>query len=320
MIRIFLEKETKDEIEEILLKDQKDSETGIFKQIENNRELLKKTAPNLYGFLYDEKAEKANEEHIKELLLANRKKLKDYIGKFGCISKKKSDTLLKKVFRYDTYSKRKTVVEILGKMNVTVCPYCNRQYIFTLKSGKARPQLDHYYPKNKYPYLALSLYNMVPSCSICNMAKSSLNTIKYPVLYPFEEPPKYDFKFEMQLKKDANFVKVIQGISEDISIKLNVGDDASSVKNQVEKLHLNELYNEHTDYVRDILKSRYINSDSRIDDLYRSFPKLFASVDEVRSLLYMTNIDESQWGKRPLSKLTHDIDEQLRKGKIVYEV
>ena len=161
---------------------------------------------------------------------------------------------------------------------------------------------------------------MVLSCSICNMAKSSLNTIEYPILYPFEEPPKYDFKFEMQLKKDANFVKVIQGISEDISIKLNVGDDASPVKNQVEKLHLNELYSEHADYVRDILKSRYINSDSRIDDLYRSFPKLFASVDEVRSLLYMTNIDESQWGKRPLSKLTHDIDEQLRKGKIVYEV
>lgn len=161
---------------------------------------------------------------------------------------------------------------------------------------------------------------MVPSCSICNMAKSSLNTIEYPILYPFEEPKKYDFKFEMQLKKDANFVKVIQGISKDISIKLNVGDDASPIKNQVEKLHLNELYSEHTDYVRDILKSRYINSDSRIDDLHRSFPQLFASVDEVRSLLYMTNIDESQWGRRPLSKLTHDIDEQLRKGKIVYEV
>ena len=122
---------------------------------------MKRTTPDLYGFLYDEKAEKANEEHIKELLLANRKKLKDYIGKFGCISKKESDTLLKKVFRYDTYSKRKTVVEILRKMNVTVCPYCNRQYIFTLKSGNARPQLDHYYPKNKYPYLALSLYNDV---------------------------------------------------------------------------------------------------------------------------------------------------------------
>ena len=52
MIRIFLKKKTKDEIEEILLKDQKNSETGIFKQIENNSELLKETAPNLYNFLY----------------------------------------------------------------------------------------------------------------------------------------------------------------------------------------------------------------------------------------------------------------------------
>jgi len=34
-------------------------------------------------------------------------------------------------------------------LNINVCPYCNRQYTFTINSrtGKTRPQFDHFHPK-----------------------------------------------------------------------------------------------------------------------------------------------------------------------------
>ncbi len=53
-------------------------------------------------------------------------------------------------------------------LNIEVCPYCNRQYIFTVMVHKkgmhkgnkeciTRPEIDHYYPKSMYPYLSCNL-------------------------------------------------------------------------------------------------------------------------------------------------------------------
>lgn len=32
-------------------------------------------------------------------------------------------------------------------------------------------QFNHFYDKGTYPYLALSFYNLIPSCSTCNSSK-----------------------------------------------------------------------------------------------------------------------------------------------------
>ena len=56
-------------------------------------------------------------------------------------------------------------------LGVDVCPYCNRNRIrpFTRnKDTHVTGELDHFYCKEKYPYLALTRENLVPSCSVCN--------------------------------------------------------------------------------------------------------------------------------------------------------
>mgnify|MGYP000006537395 CR=1 FL=1 len=61
---------------------------------------------------------------------------------------------------------------VLNSLNLSVCPYCNRQYIFgTDNNRKVGAQFDHFYSKSKYPYLALSFYNLIPCCPTCNKAK-----------------------------------------------------------------------------------------------------------------------------------------------------
>lgn len=97
------------------------------------------------------------------------------------------------------------------------------------------------------------------------------------------------------------------------SSKIQVHIDSSSSKlklkvdQQVERLHLAELYNEHGDYVADILKSYHINTEARVVELIQCFPDLFTTRDEVRSLMFMSDISRERWGRRPLAKLTHDI-------------
>lgn len=54
-----------------------------------------------------------------------------------------------------------------------------------------------------------------------------------------------------------------------------------------------------------------MNSTERIKEFLQCFSELFSSYDEVKNLLYMTDLEKEHWGNRPLAKLTHDIDFQL---------
>ena len=325
MIKISIDEISKKEIEKNFWEDANSNTTGLIQVLNttNAKNILMNKHRKIYDVLYDAATGDINVAEVKELLLADRQSLKKYIGLFGNYSSNKilADELLDNIFRYDRYSKRRVAVEVLKKMKVTVCPYCNRQYIFTLSNGHVRPQFDHYYPKSRYPYLALSLYNMIPSCSICNMAKSSLDTLKEPILYPFVEEMGSEAKFVIKGKQNGNFVRMLQGISNEFIIDLNTTNarNEAAILNQMTKLHLNDLYNEHKGYVMDIIKSKYVNSPERINELFLSFPTLFDSYEDVKNLLYMTNIQKEAWGNRPLSKLTYDIDSQLEKGSIEEE-
>lgn len=63
--------------------------------------------------------------------------------------------------------------DLVDKLNIKTCPYCNRQFIYTF-NGRApeRPELDHFYPKADYPLFCLSFYNLIPACHSCNHVKS----------------------------------------------------------------------------------------------------------------------------------------------------
>lgn len=76
------------------------------------------------------------------------------------------------IFVTNGYEKLKRKAEFYAALDVKVCPYCNRCLIEPINDGAGKKtvvgELDHFYCKSKYPYLAVSLYNLVPSCGICN--------------------------------------------------------------------------------------------------------------------------------------------------------
>lgn len=317
MIKIRISPKVKTNIQDIFWSDAKKYKTSIVNILgeTEHRDYLLKKHPKIYKKFYD-LAGNLKEDEIKKLILADRNEMKEYIVEFGAYRDKNlSKELLRRIFRYDAFSHRKSAITILKKMDVTVCPYCNRQYIFTLKSGNARPQFDHYYPKSVYPYLALTLFNMIPSCSVCNMGKSSLDTLKTPILYPYDEEFGYDVKFALKLDNDVNYVKMIQGISDKFTIQIvnKSNHFKTEIDNQISKLHLDELYNEHKTHVKDMVRSTYINTPDRVAEIYSKFGDILGSKDDVYSLLYMSDLKKEAWGKRPLSKLTHDISVVLKK-------
>lgn len=76
------------------------------------------------------------------------------------------------IFVTNGYDKLKKKSEIYGALDIDVCPYCNRSLIAPIDEGTGKKtatgELDHFYCKSRYPYLAISLYNLIPSCGICN--------------------------------------------------------------------------------------------------------------------------------------------------------
>ncbi|NWF65857.1 MAG: hypothetical protein HXX81_00125, partial [Campylobacterales bacterium] len=97
--------------------------------------------------------------------------LKDFIDKNKSIAEL---TTKEKDYFYTLYSRLKKA-DYVKDLGITVCPYCNRNYIFNFQKNKsleATSQLDHFFDKSTYPYFAVSIYNLVPSCQTCNQRKS----------------------------------------------------------------------------------------------------------------------------------------------------
>jgi len=307
MIKIDMDDKTKKEIKELILKDMTKADTSIFKTLKTQKNIVLKHN-DLYNFLYDSKGF-IKDSNIKKLLFADYNTMLSLIEKFGTFKKEFSDELLEKVFRYNSFSSRKVAYQMLQKINARVCPYCNRQYTFTLDNQKVRPQFDHYFPKSIYPYLALSVFNLIPSCPICNQAKSSLDTKHTPILYPYNEEFGYENKFITELA-GTNIATFRQGLSDNFDIRIKIDSHCKQkdrVEKQIKQLHLQDLYNEHKDFVIDLIRNLYVNTPERIEEIIRNFPTLFTNADEVRATMFMVDIRKDSWGKRPLSKLSHDI-------------
>lgn len=62
----------------------------------------------------------------------------------------------------------------LAELGISVCPYCDDEYLDTIEINDRKrrtSEIDHFFPKNKYPALAMCFYNLTPSGQSCNGLK-----------------------------------------------------------------------------------------------------------------------------------------------------
>lgn len=218
-----------------------------------------------------------------------------------------------KDYFFTLYSRLKKP-EHIKKLDIKVCPYCNRNYIFNFKKEKdlnATAQLDHFFDKKTYPFLAVSIYNLVPSCSTCNQRKSAKQEdIFYPFLESFNDYAKFEYKgIKDKADRNGNFfdedriLLELNPISEDVDVK---------VKKHIEVFNLQNLYNEHKDIVSEILIKSEMYNESYIEELMKNYEgTLFKNKEDLMRLIFGGYIADEDLGKRPLSKITKDILEQL---------
>lgn len=202
-----------------------------------------------------------------------------------------------KSFFKQEYKREKNGIWLSKQLKVNTCPYCNRHYTFIIEninsSESFRPQFDHFYPKSRYPYLALSLYNLIPCCADCNQKKGEKIIDYYP----------YDDEFGDKCKFEIDYANYISGGS--IKGKFHTENQNISV------FKLEELYNGHSDYIEEIIEKAYAYNADYFKGLFDSFLSIGKSPSEINRLIFGNYIDVSEHKKRPLSKLTKDILDQI---------
>lgn len=250
-------------------------------------------------------------------------------GKFKKAAIKKVNNKIFSVFDYDSFIKKanaKFAYQFTENFDINVCVYCNRQYTFTIHTsdGKCRPTLDHFFDKGKYPYLALSFFNLIPSCYTCNSSLKNQKKItldKY--LHPF-----YESMFDvLNFSINITSVDFVNGIKKDFDINLKPSkkcldsDLISKAEANSKLFKLKELYEGHKDYAAEIIKRSYYYDNTKIDELFNfrtsNGKNLFESRIEVIEFALGNFISEKNLGKRPLAKFTRDIAYDLGLEKMI---
>ncbi|WP_257149510.1 hypothetical protein [Bacillus thuringiensis] len=245
------------------------------------------------------------------------------------------------IFDYDHFcrqysnenEKKWGAYELVKQLKVEVCPYCNRQFITVSEpneeeKGRTRPQLDHFYSQSRFPFLAVSFFNLIPCCHVCNSnlkgnQEFSINTH----IHPYEKGFGDLVQFTLQFKEgngQLDYLKAWNSNPDIFSIGFKVNEIEKQkyeneeiellltrIENNKKTFKLNSLYNSHTDYVGEILMKSLRYNDAKIDSLCHEFPNLFPSKHDVVRVVYSNYVDTAQLDKRVLSKLTRDITQEF---------
>lgn len=251
--------------------------------------------------------------NVKDLLTADFRQLVEICQKYKKMKKTKeeSEDLLNNVFKYKTYYSD-IAVFFVESLNISTCYYCEMSYVnsFTnIENGKTKRQfdLDHIIPKSDYPIVALSLFNFVPSCKVCN-SKTIKGAREYIDITNSEEAVKlspssneYNFENEVNIaaisKSGSTFF-----LKDKESCYIEFQTSNPTYQKEIQFFHLNERYDYHKILALRLLEKQAQYPDSNIQKISEIIGK---SPEDIREAIFNEQfINEHH---RTFSKMYKDI-------------
>lgn len=210
--------------------------------------------------------------------------------------------------------------QLFSSLKLTTCPYCDRQYITSYiverntkkkeKDFKTTADADHFYPKAKYPFLSLNIYNLIPSCQICNSRMKSDEDLQF-ASSPYEKAFQDEIKFVINMKEtDCEKVMPTDVMDFDIDIESN-GNLAT--EEYLKTFKIREVYKtSHNGYVKNMIET------------FESHPETYLA--ELENLLDLEGMKEEREHIRILLKemlknpYTHKIKNKEPLGKLTNDI
>jgi len=229
---------------------------------------------------------------------------------------------LNQIYDYGKFSKNENILSnhskkehwnrhtLLSAIPVKICPYCNRTHIssYADEEGKQKTtaDCDHFFNKATYPFLALSLYNFIPSCGVCNERfKLAIDFHKARHLYP------YDRCFDsagvsFATRSTDSSLSYLTKFTHDFEIMILNPSDDSEAGNSIKTFRLKELYQSHKCDAIDVIEDSIIYSKSQKKEFQST--GLFSGESEIERYIPSRYVyDSTKNPSRPLRKLINDI-------------
>lgn len=195
--------------------------------------------------------------------------------------------------------------------NVKVCPYCNRNYITTYIEDededeiRSTASIDHYYAKAKYPFLQMNIFNMIPSCPVCNSYIKGSR--EYEHLNPYLDNGSIYFEIDL-----STLESLYQNASGGKRILVKSFEDQKSV-NSIKAFKLSKIYESH-DPIAAELQQKIMDYDNFAENYYTN---LLGNIDIGIDNVHKNWFDflEKSNDEEPLVKLKKDIYIQIRGDK-----
>ena len=308
-------------------KPKKNSKNKTLVELLNNSDIFKTTKGKdrkkisiLRFYRYFIETKKLKNLELKKVILEKPNVLIEKIGKIK--SKTVLNEIIKDIFNYSGKFQSDVITPFFTEnFDFRTCFYCNKDFITNFDTDKkvSTFQLDHFYDKDTYPYLALSFYNLIPSCPTCNSSKvkGSKNTFEHDskvgkfknetCIAPNDE--KFDFhqkvKFKLFLEPSCKNLHIKSKDDIDINLKENYSD---MYDKYIEIFKLNERYKAHKDIVFDMIQKAELYPESRLKELENLTGIPFQQIKKDIFNLIDENEDLS---KQPFSKLIVDMSKEL---------
>jgi len=253
---------------------------------------------------------------LKDLLCGDFEKLTAIKNKHN--TKFQKNKSIQKMFNYDK-SRTNNFQPLISKLqpkiskyieengDIHTCYFCNIDFInpFKVRNTKTKNgfTLDHFLDKATYPFLALSIYNLIPSCYICNSKVKGTSAIKAP------SPTSKKFDFDEKVKFKTFVKNENLQIKDDNDFRLLLKEDFSEkYTSYIDTLELNGRYEYYKYKVIEFINKRKLYPDSRIKELA---DLTHQTQEKVKQDLFGEFLNDKDLHKRPLSKLIKDISEEL---------
>ena len=188
----------------------------------------------------------------------------------------------------------------LQKYNdIYICPYCEKNYINIIKVGDKtlKPDLDHFYSKSLYPFLASSIENLIPSCQMCNSRlKGNIDFYEKKHINPLENR----FFDEIKFNYDTKGI-IIENID-----KLK---DDENKKNYLNTFKIEEVYATHSEILKDIQIKFKMYNNIKTKQLQNNC--FLLQENEIIDTIFYEYKNQNQ--RSPLRKLKKDLYDRLYK-------
>lgn len=259
-----------------------------------------------------------------DFIISDFSKLNE-IYKDKCILDNKDIKLAKLIFNYSEYWMTKIAqffIDKYDKLEITTCFYCDLNYVFpyVTKTSKVRMfDLDHFFENADSPLTAISLFNFIPSCQVCNSRIK--HDKKFSDLYHLDgESDISDFKKVSPSSIDYDFDKKVQITVEDNTTGIGFFGETSKYDllfetDDIDYKRVIAGFNLYERYNFPMIKKEALNlleckrkfSKSRIQDIADFYTKngIPTTPKEVDLLIF--RMDDELEKKSVLGKLKHDI-------------